>query len=108
MHCTFFQFTDFLSLHMFRHNTTLIFLIFYTTTVFNSKILRFVLTKNTVERKPNYYEHKHKWYLVLVTYDIVLWKSVKNNWVYWRLWTVDDSPEDGTRCAETYVGANDH
>jgi hypothetical protein len=61
--------------------------------------------KNTVERKTNYYEHKYKWYLVLVTYDnCVLWKWVKNNWVYWRLWTVDETLEDGTRCAETYKG----
>jgi hypothetical protein len=67
------------------------------------------LKKNTEERQTNYYEHKDKWYLVLVTYsNYVLWKWAKNNWVYWRLWSFDDPPEDGIRCAETYVGERNH
>jgi hypothetical protein len=34
----------------------------------------------------------------------VLWKWVKNSWMYWRLWTFDDPPEDGKRYAETCRG----
>jgi hypothetical protein len=53
-----------------------------------------------------HYEQNDNWHLVLVAYNTyVLWRWVKNNWMYWRLWTLDDPPEDGTGCAETYVGA---
>jgi hypothetical protein len=34
-------------------------------------------------------------------------------WIYvvkviWKLWTLDDTPEDGIRSAETYVGTRKH
>ena len=30
--------------------------------------------------------------------------GVSSNWMHWGLWTLDDTPDDGTGSAETYVG----
>jgi hypothetical protein len=53
-------------------------------------------------------KEKEKWFLVMVPYNnYILWKwmeIIENNWMYWGLRTLDNTPEDGTRSAETYVG----
>jgi hypothetical protein len=47
-------------------------------------------------------------YTILVffvpTYVSALLNASNSHWMHWELWTLDDTPDDGTGSAETYVG----
>jgi hypothetical protein len=48
---------------------------------------------------------RHEQEVTISDSEFMLWKWI--GWV-WKLWTLDDTPEDGTRSAETYVGTRKH